>query len=124
MEHQNWGSDDSTTFAAASGYSGVKVDIFALGVIFFILHFGVPPFNFAAWEDRLFKLLCFKSNSSDKKAGLRFFLKGHPSTKELLLQNKIDYDLMDVITTLLAEDPKNRPGSIAEVRAHPYLAKE
>jgi serine/threonine protein kinase len=53
----------------ANGYSGVKADIFALGVILFTLHFGVPPFSFAdPKEDRLYKLLSHKSNSSDKKA--------------------------------------------------------
>lgn len=67
------------------GYNGVKADIFSLGVILFILHFGVPPFTVAKqWEDRLYKLLSFRSNSVDKKASMRYFLKNHPSTKDKL----------------------------------------
>jgi hypothetical protein len=65
------------------GISGVKADFFALGVILFILHFGIPPFAHASWEDRNFKLLTFKNNSGDKKTNLRYFLRGHPATKDL-----------------------------------------
>lgn len=57
------------------GYSGRQADIFALGVILFILHFGIPPFYEASKDDRLYKLLTFKSNSSDKKSTMRFFLR-------------------------------------------------
>lgn len=100
----------------------MKADIFALGVILFILHFGLPPFTEArAREDRLYKLLSFRSNSADKKATLRFFLKSHPATKDLLISNQIDYDLMDLIASLVQENPNDRLSSIDDVRNHPYL---
>ena len=103
------------------GYSGVKADIFALGVILFTLHFGVPPFKIACREDRNYKLLSFKSNAVDRKTSLKFFLRNHPATKPLLDSNQIDYDLMDLITKLLEEDPLERPSNIQEIRAHLYL---
>jgi serine/threonine protein kinase len=106
----------------ANGYSGVKADIFALGVILFTLHFGVPPFSLAdPKEDRLYKLLSHKSNSSDKKASMKFFLRSHPATKELLASNRIDYELMDLIISLLQENPCDRPADIHAIRAHPYF---
>lgn len=94
------------------GYSGVKADIFALGVILFTLHFGIPPFTEARMSDRFYKLLNFKSGN-DKKTNLRFFLKNHPATKDLLASNSIDYELLDLISTLLAENPNERPSSIS-----------
>lgn len=40
------------------GYSGVTADIFSLGVILFILHFGCPPFMKAdSVLDLLFKFI-------------------------------------------------------------------
>ncbi len=108
----------------ANGYSGVKADIFALGVILFTLHFGVPPFSVAdPKEDRLYKLLSHKSNSSDKKASMKFFLRSHPATKDLLASNRIDYELMDLIISLLQENPCDRPADIQGIRAHPYIRK-
>ena len=68
----NSGEDDELY---GQGYSGRLADIFALGVILFTLHFGVPPFSEATKDDRLYKLLTFKSNSADKKAVMRFFLR-------------------------------------------------
>lgn len=62
------------------GYYGVKADIFSLGVMLFTLHFGVPPFT--SCDDRLYKLLSFRSNAGEPKASLRFFIKAHPSTKD------------------------------------------
>lgn len=117
-DHEN---DDSSI--TQHGYSGIQADIFALGVILFILHFGIPPFSEACWEDRLFKLLNFKSNAVDKKTSLRYFLRNHPATKELLSTNQIDYDLMDLITSLLEENPNDRPIKIQSIKLHPYLNK-
>jgi serine/threonine protein kinase len=66
---------DCNSEAIPQGYSGRQADIFALGVILFTLHFGVPPFTESTKDDRLYKLLTFKSNASDKRAALRFFLR-------------------------------------------------
>jgi serine/threonine protein kinase len=71
-------SSSSAEPARKLGYNGGRADIFSLGVILFILHFGVPPFMEARFTDRLYKLLNFKGNGSsipDKKLNLRFFLR-------------------------------------------------
>ena len=105
-------------------YSGEHADLFALGVIFFTLHFGIPPFQVSDMkEDRLYKLISFKSNSTDKKGGMKIFLRNHPATKDLLAANKIDYDLMDLIFSLLSESPTDRPQDIQAVKDHPYFRK-
>ena len=38
-------------------YDGEKVDIFALGVLLFIMYIGVPPFKTAKESDVYFKCL-------------------------------------------------------------------
>lgn len=47
------------------GFIGESADIFALGVILFIMNFGVPPFTMATRENSLYK----------------YFYKGHLSYK-------------------------------------------
>jgi serine/threonine protein kinase len=103
---------------STEGYYGVKADIFALGVMLFTLHFGVPPFT--SCEDRLYKLLSFRSNASEPKVSLRFFLKGHPSTKDVD-SDHLDYQLLSLIQSLVQQDPADRPASIAEVMSHAYF---
>jgi len=124
-EDDNHSSTESTgenNTLRNAGYAGVQADIFSLGVILFTLHYGVPPFTEASLTDRFYKLLNFKGGAGkDRKSALKFFLKSHPSTKELFANNMIDYELMDLITSLLAENPNERPSNIGEVRNHPYL---
>ena len=117
--------DESSLQLLKNGYSGLSADLFALGVILFTLHYGIPPFQIAdAKQDRLYKLISFKTNSSDKKAAMKFFLRSHPATKDLFLSNSIDYELMDLIVSLLSENPAERPQNIDGIKAHPYFRKE
>ena len=51
-------------------------DIFSLGVLFFILAFGAPPFHSAQMSDAYFKFLKMRPHSLD-------FFKFHPHTKIL-----------------------------------------
>lgn len=57
-------------------------DIFSMGVLFFMIAFGVPPFHEAVQSDSYFTYLRLKAGSTD-------FFKHHPHTKNLYLQNKI-----------------------------------
>jgi len=102
------------------GYSGVLADVFALGVILFTLHFGIPPFTNTR-DDRLYKLMTFRSNSSDPRLSLRLFLKSHPATKELLDANQIDYELLKLVQSMLSETPSERPQTIYEIRNNSYF---
>jgi serine/threonine protein kinase len=58
------------------GYDADKSDIFALGVILFILEFGVPPFCMATKEDPYYRYFYRGPNY------LKFFFRMHPATKE------------------------------------------
>ena len=52
---------------------------------------------------------------------MKFFLRNHPVTKDLLAANKIDYELMDLIFGLLSENPCDRPKDIQAVKDHAYF---
>lgn len=54
-------------------------DIFSMGVLFFILAFGGPPFKAAVKNDIYYNFLNMKPGNSD-------FFKYHPHTKELFKQ--------------------------------------
>ncbi len=41
-------------------YDGVKADVFSLGVLFFIIAFGVPPFHNAHIEDKLYSIAALR----------------------------------------------------------------
>lgn len=64
-----------TYFESNDGYDGARADIFSLGVILFILSFGVPPFCMASKEDPLYRLF-YRGPSSSK-----YFLRLHHVTK-------------------------------------------
>lgn len=88
------------------GYSGVSADLFALGVILFIMHFGVPPFHRAESQvDRLYRIISNFSKSVDQNYIIKLFLRMHPGTKNLLAEGSIDFELVDLIMHLLQEDP-------------------
>lgn len=73
---------------------GKKADLFSLGVLMFILAFGVPPFHSATSNDTYFKFLKMKPGSYD-------FFKYHPHTRLLFREGKLDKELMKLILDLL-----------------------
>lgn len=100
------------------GYDGSKADMFSLGVILFILIFGVPPFCMATREDPLYRLF-YRGPSSYK-----FFLRLHYATKQLFLSGGFDMDLVEILFALLDENPETRPKSISEIKQFNYLKKD
>jgi serine/threonine protein kinase len=100
-----------------SGYDGAKADYFALGVILFILEFGVPPFTIATKDNPYYRCFFRGPNAS------RIFFRLHPITKELLLKGELDADLSELLLTLLDAEPQNRPKSIQDIKSYPYLQK-
>lgn len=91
-------------------YSGQSVDLFATGIILFIMVAQHPPFNAASARDPHYKLLStnrvdvfWKVHTKRKPGGLEFF-----ST-----------EFMDLITGMLAYSPHERP-SLAEIKNHPW----
>lgn len=73
--------------------------MFAMGVILFIMEFGVPPFTIAIAENAYYRI--FYRDSTKTK----LFFRIHPKTKELYNRQEIDIDLMDLILTMLDPNP-------------------
>lgn len=91
-------------------YYGKMVDIFAAGIILFIMVAQIPPFQMAHPKDGWYKFVC--SNRMDK------FWKFHGQNQE----NGIDHfseDFMDLITWIFNFDHTTRP-SLAEIKEHPW----
>ncbi len=90
-------------------YSGEKVDLFAVGVLLFIMTAQHPPFRKASIQDPFYKLFCTQNDlfwtkmSANKPPGTF-----SPEFKLL-------------VNSLLAVDPGRRP-TIAELKAHPWFA--
>jgi len=93
-------------------YRGALVDIFAAGVILFIMVSGTPPFNIAEATDQYYKPIYYnkcelfwKMHCKSKVSGSNFF---SPSFKNL-------------IERLLAYKPEHRLGSVEEILQHPWM---
>ena len=95
-------------------YHGPVVDLFAAGIILFIMIAQHPPFAKAIPTDPHYKLVCanrldlfWKFHSRSKEGGDSFFSE----------------EFKDLISTLLMLDPTHRP-SVAEITAHPWINGE
>ena len=93
-------------------YQGQVVDLFALGVILFILYSGHPPFSMANEEDNYYKLLA--TNRSD------LFWKAH-SNPQRKPEGFYTEDFKDLITCMLQFHPHQRL-CIADIIGHSWLA--
>lgn len=76
-------------------------DIFSLGVLFFMLAFGVPPFHSAESSDGFFCFLKARPDSLD-------FFKFHPHTRLLYRDNKIPVSFMKMLLSMLRAEPSLR----------------
>jgi serine/threonine protein kinase len=92
-------------------YIGSSVDLFACGIILFIMYTQHPPFTKAEPNDPFYRLLCanradlfWKAHSKNKPNGAEFFSE----------------EFKNLITSMLQFDPSHRL-SMAEVKAHPWL---
>jgi serine/threonine protein kinase len=88
-----------TYLESNEGYEGDKADIFSLGVILFILVFGVPPFHSATKDDSFYRHFHRGPNS------YKYFFRLHPTTKSLYQNGSLDLDLMDLLLALFEQDP-------------------
>lgn len=89
-------------------YSGNLVDLFASGIILFIMVSGHPPFVKADPRDNLYKMICTNKHES--------FWKFHEKNRKTFLPQP----LKNLINSMLAFDPTQRL-SISEVIAHEWM---
>lgn len=92
-------------------YDGTSVDIFAAGVILFILYAGYPPFCSTISSNRHYRLIShnnhhvfWKKHTVAAKKGDEFF----------------SDDFKNLVNSMLAYEPKDRP-SIAQIKKHPWF---
>jgi len=95
-------------------YEGEKVDIFALGVILFVMYSKHPPFNAAFPKDQFYVALA--SNNFEGFWGKHTQFKDGGSA----FYSPEFRDLFQCITEL---DPDKRI-TMAEIKAHPWYTKE
>jgi hypothetical protein len=72
-----------------------------MGVMFFMLAFGAPPFHSAELSDGFFSFLKMRPDSTD-------FFRFHPHTRNLYHENKIPESLMKMILAMLRAEPSQR----------------
>lgn len=96
---------------AKQPYQGQVVDLFALGVILFVLYAGHPPFNMANLEDPHYKLIA--TNRSQQ------FWSAHSNRKP---EGFFNEEFKDLITAMLNFHPHQRL-SIPDIVAHPWLQR-
>lgn len=90
-------------------YQGHVVDLFALGVILFIMYSGHPPFSTAHSQDSYYKLI------SQNRADLfwKFHEKQHP-------EGFFTPDFKDLMTSMFQTMSQQRL-SLADIVGHPWL---
>lgn len=95
-------------------YSGTSVDLFACGIILFILYSGTPPFAKAdPKSDPHYKLFC--AGRTD------VFWKAHERNKPKVTGRDTFYseEFKDLINAMLAADPNNRP-TLQAIKSHAW----
>jgi serine/threonine protein kinase len=97
----------------SSFYSQFDSDVFALGIIIFVLVAGMFPFQEATDDDELYS--CFINNDSDKFWYLHNGIRGVNPAKSFYKEN-----FKDLINKIFCYDSSKRI-SIEEVRAHPWF---
>ena len=91
-------------------------DVFALGVVLFMMAFGCAPFIQAKPHDLLYKHLCIKEPE--------LFLRVHPKTRALRRDGKLSPELGDLIVQMLRVDRDLRIRTVGAVREHPWMQGE
>ena len=97
---------------ARQPYQGQIVDLFALGVILFILYSGHPPFSMANDQDNFYKLL------STSRADLFWKSHSNPTRKP---EGFYSEEFKDLLTCMLQQQQHQRL-CIADIVGHPWLS--
>eukprot|EP01017_Pseudomicrothorax_dubius_P006271 TRINITY_DN11761_c0_g1_i2.p1 TRINITY_DN11761_c0_g1~~TRINITY_DN11761_c0_g1_i2.p1 ORF type:complete len:395 (-),score=149.87 TRINITY_DN11761_c0_g1_i2:526-1710(-) len=92
-----------------TGYSGTAVDLFAAGVILFIMYTGTPPFSEANPNDPYYKLIV--------SGKLDYFWYAHSRNKE---PNFFSAEFKDLMSSMFSFDAAARP-KVADIKAHRWF---
>ena len=90
-------------------YEGTKTDVFAAGVILFIMYAGNPPFEKAAANDPYYKLI--------KDKNYAVFWKAHSRRRPV---NYFTENFRDLFVRMVAYNANDRP-LIEEIASHPWV---
>lgn len=85
-------------------FDGFAIDLWAVGVILFIMLVGLPPWEFAREEDPRFRMVT--------KGGLERMLKSW--------DRPVSPEAADLMQKILREDPRQRL-SLIEIKDHPWV---
>ena len=92
-------------------------DIFSLGVLFFMLAFGAPPFNSAVNTDCYYSFLVLRPGNSD-------FFKFHPHTRLLFRDKKIPQSFMDLILAMMMVEPSQRVPDVGKLLEFDFFSEQ
>eukprot|EP01017_Pseudomicrothorax_dubius_P030828 TRINITY_DN3874_c0_g2_i1.p1 TRINITY_DN3874_c0_g2~~TRINITY_DN3874_c0_g2_i1.p1 ORF type:complete len:468 (-),score=110.18 TRINITY_DN3874_c0_g2_i1:124-1527(-) len=92
-----------------SPYHGPSVDLFAAGVILFVMLSGSPPFNEASPNDPNYKLIVTNKHDS--------FWHSHSKNRDPSFYSQ---DFRDLLNFMLAYDPAQRL-NLSEIKSHPWV---
>lgn len=96
---------------AAPGYSGEKVDVFACGVLLFIMAVGIAPFRSAKVSDPNYVML---------QGNQKLFWSDLAAVDKKL---ELSQEFKSLFESLVCYEPEKRP-SIAQIKKHPWLLNE
>lgn len=88
-------------------FDGFAIDIWAAGIVLFIMLVGLPPFEWASSDDPRFCLVC--------RGGLKQLVEQW--------QRPISSDAVDLLQCMLREDPVDRL-SLFQILHHPWVTKD
>ena len=94
-------------FKSEGPFDGFAIDLWAAGVILFIMLVGLPPWEFAGEEDPRYRMVA--------RGGLERMLESWNRT--------VSGQATDLLQKMLREDPRQRL-SLCEVKDHPWVLGE
>jgi serine/threonine protein kinase len=101
-------------FSYKTPYKGKTADIFSLGILLFILMYGVPPFVRADDKDHFYR--AFVKNFP------KVFFKMHPKVKDQFIAGDMDMDLVQLFIGMFERDPEKRIQSVREIRGNKWVS--
>lgn len=87
-------------------FDGFAIDIWAAGIVLFIMLVGLPPFEWAGSDDPRFRLIC--------RGGLQQLVEQW--------QRPISLHAIDLLQNMLREDPRDRL-SLFQILHHPWVTE-